>query len=270
MPAFQPRSLRRSTADECWFSPVIKYAVPTSRESDASDNDISNTGNDGDDHDTASMVMVAMPPAHDQLLSGDHPSSEALKGHDHAQVDLVDNLDCYIGDGCRQKLSVVKQLGGGSWLLGSVAHLSLSAQKRQPCKIEIGGGRRTERRLPASFAFPATTTPALGLLSPTKTRGGCPSPPRSRSNRSRTPSRLARPNGAGCLRRRSRSIRTGPATRRSSTATVATGGRPRRSGTCTLTWSQGRWSILCTTRYEGKMPFSCGNRQSKRLRFSMY
>lgn len=142
MPAFQPRSLRRSTADECWFSPVIKYAVPTSRESDASDNDISNTGNDGDDHDTASMVMVAMPPAHDQLLSGDHPSSEALKGHDHAQVDLVDNLDCYIGDGCRQKLSVVKQLGGGSWLLGSVAHLSLSAQKRQPCKIEIGGGEK--------------------------------------------------------------------------------------------------------------------------------
>ena len=137
MPAFQPRSLRRSTADECWFSPVIKYAVPTSRESDASDNDISNTGNDGDDHDTASMVMVAMPPAHDQLLSGDHPSSEALQGHDHAQVDLVDNLDCYIGDGCRQKLSVVKQLGGGSWLLGSVAHLSLSAQKRQPCKIEV-------------------------------------------------------------------------------------------------------------------------------------
>ena len=68
-------------------------------------------------------MEMSLPPAHNQLLSQDHVSSEHLKGYDHTQGMIgYDNLD---GDGsdessfcCRRKLSAVRQQGGGSWLLG--------------------------------------------------------------------------------------------------------------------------------------------------------
>lgn len=77
MPVFQPG--HSSTGGLC-FPPTIKHAIPFS-----SDNDGSSTYDDDDDHENVSLVMVAMPSAHGQLLSRDHPSSEALKGHDHRQ-----------------------------------------------------------------------------------------------------------------------------------------------------------------------------------------
>lgn len=134
MPMFQSST---ATADEFWFSPALKYAVPVCR-----DNDVSNTTTTAigdcavDRHDDDSMAIVLMPPAHDQLLSRDRPSSEALKGYDHAQADAIDddgNLDgyCYSGDvpsGHRQKLTTVKQQGGGSWLMGSLANLNRNAE----------------------------------------------------------------------------------------------------------------------------------------------
>jgi len=53
----------------------------------SSDNDSSHAG-DGDNHDADSMVVLAMPPTHSQLLSGDNASSEALKGDDHTREEL--------------------------------------------------------------------------------------------------------------------------------------------------------------------------------------
>jgi len=74
-----------------------------------------------DDHDES--MEMSLPPAHNQLLSQDHVSSEHLKGYDHTQGMIgYDNID---GDGSdessfcyRRKLSAVRQQGGGSWLLG--------------------------------------------------------------------------------------------------------------------------------------------------------
>jgi len=78
-----------------------------------------------DDHDGDAMVVVAAPPAHSQLLSDEHASSAALTGYDHTRDGRDDDDDDDDDQWCRQKqkLSAVKQQGGGSWLLGSFARL---------------------------------------------------------------------------------------------------------------------------------------------------
>eukprot|EP00579_Thalassiosira_antarctica_P018877 CAMPEP_0201966200 /NCGR_PEP_ID=MMETSP0904-20121228/11274_1 /ASSEMBLY_ACC=CAM_ASM_000553 /TAXON_ID=420261 /ORGANISM="Thalassiosira antarctica, Strain CCMP982" /LENGTH=261 /DNA_ID=CAMNT_0048513413 /DNA_START=133 /DNA_END=918 /DNA_ORIENTATION=- len=110
------RSLHRSSkkmtlsaTDQFWYSPIIQVIPSTSDTSTSDDDD--------------EFMVMSLPPAHNQLLSQDHVSSESLKGYDHTQ-DVIghDNLDGYGSDEssfcCRQKLSAVKQQGGGSWLLG--------------------------------------------------------------------------------------------------------------------------------------------------------
>jgi len=125
------RSLHRSSkkmalsaTDQFWHSPIIQVMPSTSDTSTS------------DDHDE-SMEMMSLPPAHNQLLSQDHISSENLKGYDHTQ-DLIghDNLDGYGSDEssfcCRQKLSSVKQQGGGSWLLGFARFNDKTVTSQQP------------------------------------------------------------------------------------------------------------------------------------------
>mmetsp|Transcript_13637 Transcript_13637/g.24993 ORF Transcript_13637/g.24993 Transcript_13637/m.24993 type:complete len:259 (-) Transcript_13637:432-1208(-) len=116
MVSFHRRSLHRSSkkmtlsaTDQFWYSPIIQVIPSTSDTSTSDDDD--------------EFMVMSLPPAHNQLLSQDHVSSENLKGYDHTQ-DVIghDNLDGYGSDEssfcCRQKLSAVKQQGGGSWLLG--------------------------------------------------------------------------------------------------------------------------------------------------------
>ena len=94
-----------SATDEFWHSPIATFSKAALGDSD-----------EGNDHD----CTMTLPAAHHQLLSADQTSFENLKGYDHNQdVVSYDSLD--IDDGyssCRQKLSAVKQQGGGSWLLG--------------------------------------------------------------------------------------------------------------------------------------------------------
>jgi hypothetical protein len=107
------KKMTLSATEEFWLSPIIQD-MPSSSDNDSN----TTTSNDHDD----SMVM-SLPPAHHQHLSQYQASSENLKGYDHTQdVNGSDNLDGYGSDEssfcCRQKLSAVKQQGGGSWLLG--------------------------------------------------------------------------------------------------------------------------------------------------------
>jgi hypothetical protein len=97
------KKMTLAATEEFWHSPIGD---------DASDSDCG--GND---------AALSLPPAHHQLLSGDGPSFENLKGHDHSASS--DDLDGYATSdsdsptfNCRRKLSAVKQQGGGSWLLG--------------------------------------------------------------------------------------------------------------------------------------------------------
>ena len=99
-----------SATDEFWHSPVV--TSPISKASALSDDE----GNDQD-------CTMTLPAAHHQLLSCDQTSFENLKGYDHTNqgYDDDDSLDEDDDDytmSCRQKLSAVKQQGGGSWLLG--------------------------------------------------------------------------------------------------------------------------------------------------------
>lgn len=105
--------------------------------------------------DSDSSMELSLPPAHHQLLATEHqPSFENLKGYDHNQgVVSYDNLDGYeTADSeseasfCRQKLSAVKQQGGGSWLLG-FARLAETATSNavspdQPADMNPPGLRR--------------------------------------------------------------------------------------------------------------------------------
>lgn len=99
-----------SATDEFWHSPVV--TSPVSKASALSDDD---EGNDQD-------CTMTLPAAHHQLLSCDQTSFENLKGYDHTNQGYDDNLDddddYTMSTSCRQKLSAVKQQGGGSWLLG--------------------------------------------------------------------------------------------------------------------------------------------------------
>jgi len=116
-----------SATDQFWHSPIIQVMPSTSNTSTS------------DDHDES--MEMSLPPAHNQLLSQDHVSSEHLKGYDHTQ-DVIshDNID---GDGsdessfcCRQKLSAVKQQGGGSWLLGFARFNDKTVTSQQP-QVEV-------------------------------------------------------------------------------------------------------------------------------------
>jgi len=125
------KKMTLSATDEFWHSPVLELEDSNSTTS----NDISSTSstlptslattsNDQDDF----FEVISLPPAHHQLLFDDQKSYEPLKGYVHAQgtIDDDDVDDSPYGSGdhnssndsYRQKLSAVKQQGGGSWLLG--------------------------------------------------------------------------------------------------------------------------------------------------------
>lgn len=93
---------------------------------------------DSDCSSSSSSMELSLPPAHHQLLAADQPSFENLKGYDHTQgVVSYDNLDGYETEEgssfcSRQKLSVVKQQGGGSWLLGFARLAETSVSPEQP------------------------------------------------------------------------------------------------------------------------------------------
>mmetsp|Transcript_22350 Transcript_22350/g.48094 ORF Transcript_22350/g.48094 Transcript_22350/m.48094 type:complete len:246 (+) Transcript_22350:262-999(+) len=98
-----------SATDEFWLSPLSAVV--------RNDDDASDVSDDRDDSPT-----LIIPPAHNQLLSTDPTSTEGLNGHDHTQDDMScddDDVDrhatSFYG---RQKLTEMKQHGGGSWLLG--------------------------------------------------------------------------------------------------------------------------------------------------------
>jgi len=99
--------------DEFWHSPILDMA-------DALD-DVSTS--------SSSSSELSLPPAHHQLLCCEvdqPPSYESLTGYDHkssydsdCSEDETQPSAC-----CRQKVSAVKQQGGGSWLLGTFARLA--------------------------------------------------------------------------------------------------------------------------------------------------
>eukprot|EP01083_Nonionella_stella_P284517 968658_1 len=98
-----------AATDEFWHSPLPTTTAAdecTSSSSSSSSNDQS----------------CSLPPAHHQLLSHERTCVTSLNGHDHTTAVGYNNLDGYTTDDSsffgRQKLSAVKQQGGGSWLLG--------------------------------------------------------------------------------------------------------------------------------------------------------
>lgn len=127
--------------DQFWHSPILMdddanaaamllssraKAVGPNEEEEEEDA-MGDCGGDGDGEHCCAPELP-LPAAHHQLLSHEVASREDLKGYDHTTRDLVggygcDDLDSYEEEAsngyfCRQKLSAVKQQGGGSWLLG--------------------------------------------------------------------------------------------------------------------------------------------------------
>lgn len=130
-----PRRRERSSAklaplaatDEFWFSPIMSTEDVASSESSSCSVD--------DDDDC--FAVVSMPAAHHQLLSEEASEDEELKGHDHVEEDDEDLsfVSSYTdAGGCRQKLSDVKEQGGGSWLLG-FARLSDATASSDDCEL---------------------------------------------------------------------------------------------------------------------------------------
>ncbi|KAL7537282.1 hypothetical protein ACHAXR_009940 [Thalassiosira sp. AJA248-18] len=112
MVALHKKMTALTATNEFWHSPINL--------SSSSDDCAASSHHD---HEQA-MSNMAIPAAHHQLLSGDQTSFENLKGYDHNQ-DVVSYDSSSDGGGSssssfcsRQKLSSVKQQGGGSWLLG--------------------------------------------------------------------------------------------------------------------------------------------------------
>eukprot|EP00581_Thalassiosira_minuscula_P008286 CAMPEP_0183702284 /NCGR_PEP_ID=MMETSP0737-20130205/438_1 /TAXON_ID=385413 /ORGANISM="Thalassiosira miniscula, Strain CCMP1093" /LENGTH=267 /DNA_ID=CAMNT_0025928867 /DNA_START=235 /DNA_END=1038 /DNA_ORIENTATION=- len=106
------KKMALSATDEFWHSPIIEVEDMSAFTSSSNDD------TSVDSNDNSSMEELPLPPAHHQLLSQDPISCEALKGYDHNDETIsYDNGDesAYC---CRQKVSAVKQQGGGSWLLG--------------------------------------------------------------------------------------------------------------------------------------------------------
>jgi hypothetical protein len=113
-----------SATDEFWHSPILT-------QQDHQEMDSTNDSND-EQH-----MTLSLPPAHHQLLlSKDDTSVVTLAGYDHTAISVgYDNLDGYASSSSisdsdessswcsRQKLSAVKQQGGGSWLLGFVERI---------------------------------------------------------------------------------------------------------------------------------------------------
>lgn len=107
------KKMTLSATDEFWHSPIL------------SDLPSPDAGNDHEQQPTMSL-----PTAHHQLLSGEQTSFENLKGYDHTATLPNVDFDGYSSSSegetsassnswcARQKLSAVKQQGGGSWLLG--------------------------------------------------------------------------------------------------------------------------------------------------------
>ncbi len=136
-----------TATDELWHSSVL--AVLPSNDiaaSPASSTAASaTTSGDGD-----FMEVIALPAAHQQLLSYDLPSIEDLKGYDHKQVFGEDSdgyaSDCTDEDDdgndesslcCRRKASSVKRRSRGSWLLGLARLDGRGVPRRQEEPIHV-------------------------------------------------------------------------------------------------------------------------------------
>lgn len=122
------KKMALAATDEFWHSP-LPQELPSNANCTAA------AASEGS---SSSAMELSLPPAHHQLLARDQPSYENLKGYDHNKG-AYDNLDGYeTSDSdsdssfcCRQKVSSVKQQGGGSWLLG-FARIHETAQPEQP------------------------------------------------------------------------------------------------------------------------------------------
>lgn len=99
----------------------------------------------------SSSMEMSLPQAHHQLLANDQPSFENLKGYDHTQGAVsYDNLDGYDTTDsesdssffCRQKVSSVKQQGGGSWLLGFARSQAVSPEQPEDQDMNLPSLRR--------------------------------------------------------------------------------------------------------------------------------
>lgn len=111
------------------LSATAEFFQPPMPASPARSTSSSSSEDDDDEHEEYHEVC-SMPPAHHQLLSGDQTSFTGLGGYDHTANS--ETASCWDNDGggdgsidsaansycSRQKLSTVKQQGGGSWLLG--------------------------------------------------------------------------------------------------------------------------------------------------------
>lgn len=157
------RSRRRSSTtlsatDEFWFSPTLADVMPPSCDCDHAGTPETTAG--GDDHDADALLMVAMPPAHAQLLVDEGASSTPLAGYDHTLRD-AGHADAD-GPAWRPKLSAVKRQGGGSWLLGSFARLAAEAETSAPApglpRVPSGASLASDEDASAASAdaLPAT------------------------------------------------------------------------------------------------------------------
>merc|ERR1719203_1603760 len=120
---------RATAAADLWFSPPTKDATPPHQsdgDTPATMTDDHDARDDDDDGDDTYLVMVDKPSAHKQLLSDDRAYSADLKGHYHARGFAWDHD--HLHEACQQKLSAVKQQGGGSWLLGSLTLLKVELE----------------------------------------------------------------------------------------------------------------------------------------------
>ena len=139
------RSTHLSSTDEFWLAPIMAMAGDAAQQQQVEDGACCEEGNsssssmDVDDNkqrggsSSSSVASSSLPPAHHQLLIDDEsPAFTSLKGYDHTASQ--DDVVCYSSDSeedddddidndtdtctSRQKVSSVKQQGGGSWLLG--------------------------------------------------------------------------------------------------------------------------------------------------------
>mmetsp|Transcript_32451 Transcript_32451/g.59970 ORF Transcript_32451/g.59970 Transcript_32451/m.59970 type:complete len:254 (+) Transcript_32451:234-995(+) len=215
-----------SATDQFWYSPIIQV-IPSTSDTSTSD-----------DHDES--MEMSLPPAHNQLLSQDHVSSENLKGYDHTQ-DVIghDNLGGYGSDEssfcCRQKL-----------LLGFDHFNDKTVTSQQPqAEVDVMPPGLV-RVLSDEYSSSEDDNSASGeSLSPLL----------SKSNRSHIPPRSVLSNDVKCTRSRPKSVRIRLATRRNTDMTDMIGGILRRSGIWAWIWLRGSWSILCMNNGEVRFRF---------------
>ncbi|KAL7526696.1 hypothetical protein ACHAWF_001881 [Thalassiosira exigua] len=163
--AFRTNCRRRATVsatDEFWFSPA-SHELPTSPADDDCGEPSDSDGQGSDENSSlesdSDMIVLPLPPAHDQLLSDESASYQPLGGYDHTcarsvshenvygdygfqaddDVDGEAALDAPVGRVRRRlSLSAVRRegRGSGSWLLDFA-------------RLGGGGGDKVEETEPA-------------------------------------------------------------------------------------------------------------------------